>query len=170
MMRILHATSVYTPNTLSIPINDNGRPTFQLDRMAPANGFAHEDAHEAMADVEATIHLARLVKDRAPEVWRSMMRVTRKRDAVDLLREHQVLTHSTIYRGQAHSRPVTYCGSNPNYDAELAAFDLFNPPGDYLELSVEYLIGVLNRRPPVIRTVRANTNRSSFRRTKCPMA
>ncbi len=85
MMRILHATSVYAPNTLSVPISDSGRPTFRLDRIAPANGFAHEDAHEAMADVEATIHMARLLRDRAPDVWRSMMRVARKKDAVDLL-------------------------------------------------------------------------------------
>ncbi len=156
MMRILHATSVYAPNTLSVPISDSGRPTFRLDRIAPANGFAHEDAHEAMADVEATIHMARLVRDRAPDVWRSMMRVARKKDAIDLLKGHPVVANSAVYRGQAHSWPVTYCGSNPNYDAELAAFDLSNPPEDYLELSVEELVNVLNRRPPVIRTVRAN--------------
>jgi len=35
-----------------------------LDTLAPANGFAHENAHDALADVEATIYMARLIRDR----------------------------------------------------------------------------------------------------------
>jgi len=45
-----------------------------LDKLAPANSYNHDQAHEAMADVEATIYMARLARDRVPEIWQAMDR------------------------------------------------------------------------------------------------
>jgi hypothetical protein len=44
----------------SSPLSAKGKPTLRLDTLASANGFAHEIAHGALADVEATIYIARL--------------------------------------------------------------------------------------------------------------
>jgi exodeoxyribonuclease-1 len=38
VLRMVHAASVYAPNTLSVPIGDNGRQIFRLDQLSPANG------------------------------------------------------------------------------------------------------------------------------------
>jgi exodeoxyribonuclease-1 len=35
--------------------NEEGKPIFKLDQLAPANGIKHNDAHDALADVRATI-------------------------------------------------------------------------------------------------------------------
>ena len=67
-MRIMHAVSIYQPNTISVPTDAKGKETFRLPQLAPANGHNHDHAHEAMADVEATIYLAQLAKDRAPDI------------------------------------------------------------------------------------------------------
>lgn len=50
-----------------MPISAKGKPTLRLDTLAPANGFAHESAQDALADVEATIHMARLIRDRVTD-------------------------------------------------------------------------------------------------------
>ena len=50
-MRVAHAVSVYAPDSISVPINDSGKQTFRLELLAPANGYNHDEAHEAMADV-----------------------------------------------------------------------------------------------------------------------
>jgi hypothetical protein len=31
--------------------NEEGKPIFKLDQLAPANGIKHNDAHDALADV-----------------------------------------------------------------------------------------------------------------------
>ena len=71
VMVLAQALSALKPDTLHVPLNDKGKPTFKLDRLAPANGFAHDNAHDALADVEATIHICRLIRDRAPSEWRN---------------------------------------------------------------------------------------------------
>ena len=62
------------PNAVDFPLNEKGNKSFKLDRMAPANGFDHQNAHEAMSDVEATIFMCRLVKNNAPEIWENFRR------------------------------------------------------------------------------------------------
>lgn len=63
MLRIAHAVAVYAPNAIAIPLGDAGQQVFRLDRLSPANGFDHAKAHDAMGDVDATIHLAKLVRE-----------------------------------------------------------------------------------------------------------
>ena len=60
VMRLVQATVALAPNSIAVPMNSDGKPTLKLDTLAPANGFAHENAHDAMADVEATICMANL--------------------------------------------------------------------------------------------------------------
>ena len=64
-LAVLRAASFLEPAVLTVPAGEKGRPTFSLDRLAPANGFAHEAAHDAMGDTEATLYLCRLVRERA---------------------------------------------------------------------------------------------------------
>jgi hypothetical protein len=39
---------------------------FKLDQLAPANGIKHNDAHDALADVRATIAIAKIIKQTQP--------------------------------------------------------------------------------------------------------
>ena len=62
LMRVFYAASVYGGNTMKVPLEKNGRPIYKLDQVAPANGYVPQVQHEAMADVEATLFLARHIK------------------------------------------------------------------------------------------------------------
>jgi exodeoxyribonuclease I len=157
LMRIVHAASVYAPNVLAIPINENGRRTFRLDGLAPANGFAHDDAHEAISDVEATIHLSRLIRDYAPEVWDTMIGLTRKQGVVRFVEDHEVFAFSTVSGNRSNTWLVTGCGVNPAYDAENATFDLSFPPEEYIGLTVEELANAMGRKTTAFHTFRSNS-------------
>jgi exodeoxyribonuclease I len=45
-----------------------GLPVYKLERLTEANGIDHGRAHDALADVRATVALARLIRDRQPAV------------------------------------------------------------------------------------------------------
>ncbi len=156
VMRVSHAVHTYSPDSISIPINDEGKQTFRLDQLAPANGYNHDQAHEAMADVEATIHMARLARDRAPEVWQAMARSVTKNAVKQQVTSENMLSLTEYYFGRVYSWLVTYCGENSEYDGQLAVFDLYHDPDEFRHLSVEQLVSVLNRNPKVIRSLRAN--------------
>ena len=78
VIRLAHAASLYSPEAITIPTNRSGRQVLQLGPLAAANQYSHHDAHEALADVLATLHLARLIRNRAPDVWQAMDRATTK--------------------------------------------------------------------------------------------
>ena len=170
MLRIAHAVAAYAPNAIAIPLGDSGQQVFKLDQLSPANGFDHENAHDAMGDVEATIHLAKLIRDRAPEVWGRMMQLSRKQDTEDILKEEEILCLTQYFRGRAHNRYVTECGANPTYGASRAVFDLNQDPEPYLDMKIEELVHEMNKSPAVIRAVRTNAQPILMQYTEAPGA
>jgi exodeoxyribonuclease-1 len=130
--------------------------TRRLDAIAPANGFNRHNAHDALGDVEATIFMAQLVKQRAPEVWDALMPLASKLAVVQRALSGQILSLTEFYNGKPYSLAVVGCGQNPQYDAQLGVFDLKYDPDEYVNLPVEGLIEVMNSCKKAIRCIRAN--------------
>jgi exodeoxyribonuclease-1 len=78
ILNLVNASTVVTPTVLTIPIAPSGKPTRKLDALAPANGYAHANAHDALADVEATIFLAKVIRAAAPAVCEEFIRLRSK--------------------------------------------------------------------------------------------
>lgn len=57
------------PDEIEWPRNEEGRVSFRLELLSAANGIEHEDAHDALSDVLATIELARILKQRKPRLY-----------------------------------------------------------------------------------------------------
>lgn len=154
--RLVLAASVHAPEVLEIPLGTNGKPSRKLDAIAPANGFDHANAHDALADVEATIFVANLVKNDAPDLWSAMMDMTTKAGVVQRLRDGHPVVQTEVFGQKAHNRLVIGFATNPDYDAEVGVFDLSFDPEPYLDLSVDELVDVLKANPRPLRIVRAN--------------
>jgi exodeoxyribonuclease I len=163
-LRLVQAASVYAPDSIIVPITDSGRPTLKLDALAPANGFNHANAHDALGDVEATIFIARLVKERAPEVWGALMPLVAKPAVIERTLSGEILSLTEYFMGRPYSWLVVGCGQNPEYAAQLGVFDLRYDPTDCLNMSVEQLIAVMNGRPKAIRCIKANAQPILFSR------
>lgn len=65
MVRLVYALR---PGGIEWPVVD-GKPRFKLELLTQANGISHGAAHDAYSDVEATINLARLIKDKKPALY-----------------------------------------------------------------------------------------------------
>ena len=89
-LRIVQAVNVFRPGVLSVPTAENGLPTFKLNRLAPANGHDHVAAHDAMGDVEATIHICRIIAERAGDQWSNFVRFAQKAAVLDFTEQEEV--------------------------------------------------------------------------------
>lgn len=158
ILKLVDSAIVFAPNSITVPLNQKGRATRRLDTIAPANGLIHDNAHDALADVEATIYMAKLVRSRQPELWEAMMATSAKDSAIEVLRSHEALALVESRYGRQSVIPVTWCGQNPTYGAQVAAFDLRHDPADFLSLSVEHLIAVMRAPKNPFRIVQANSN------------
>ena len=104
-MRMVQCVKLFVATvSLNIPAGDDRRPSYKLDRLAPANGFKHSNAHDAMGDVEATVHLCRLLAARADSYWSEMVRFAQKRAALDFVEnEDRFLLHRDLLSEMLHS-------------------------------------------------------------------
>ena len=158
ILKLVDSAIVFAPDSITVPLNQKGRPTRRLDAIAPANGFSHDNAHDALADVEATIYMANLVRSRQPELWDAMMATSAKDSAIEVLRAHEALALVESRYGRQSVIPVAWCGQNPTYGAQVATFDLRHDPSNFLNSSVEDLIAAMRAPKSPFRVVQANSN------------
>ncbi|WP_170364508.1 exonuclease domain-containing protein [Ruegeria arenilitoris] len=156
VLRLAQATAALAPNAITVPINHNERPTLKLDMLAPANGFAHENAHDALADVEATIYMARLIRDRAPAVWASLMPLVDKSEVQTRVLSGQPLCLVEYHMGRPTVLPVVGCGQSPDNPTMLGVFDLTKDPEPLLQLDVDGLMKAMQGPDRAIRIVTSN--------------
>ena len=131
------------PDTLHWPKKDNGAPSFRLEELTACNGIGHQDAHDALSDVHATIALARLIKERQPKVYEHYWKLRRKAfvsQQIDIPNKKPFLHVSSRFpavRGcAAIMAPLVQLKSNPN---AFIAFDLEADPHALLGQTTEEL-------------------------------
>jgi len=69
LLDVMRACYALRPEGINWPENDDGMPSFRLEHLTKANGVEHENAHDAMSDVYATIAMAKLVKQQQPKLY-----------------------------------------------------------------------------------------------------
>ncbi|VTP13040.1 Exodeoxyribonuclease I [Phytobacter ursingii] len=69
LLDVMRACYALRPDGINWPENDDGLPSFRLEHLTKANGIEHSNAHDAMADVYATIAMAQLVKTHQPRLF-----------------------------------------------------------------------------------------------------
>lgn len=62
------AVAIY-PDILKLGVKADGSKSYRLEDLSKANGIVHESAHDALSDVRATIGIAKIIKDKAPELF-----------------------------------------------------------------------------------------------------
>ena len=156
VMRAVQAATLHVPNAIAVPLASNGQPAFKLDQVAPVNGYAHESAHGALDDVRATIHLARLLAERAPDIWSVFMRFSNKAAVIDYLLEESIVAFSDFYFGKPYSCHVTLIGENAANSSEQYVFNLGVDPDELERLSDTALASRLATQPKPLHIVRSN--------------
>lgn len=104
------------------------RPSFRLEDLSAANEIAHEDAHDALSDVHATIELARRLRKAQPRLfdWALQMRdKARTRALVNpAARTPLVHTSGRIPASRGCTTLVLPIVAHPDNDKAVIVFDL----------------------------------------------
>ncbi len=156
VLRLVRASTIFAPDAIKIPTDLTGRPVFKLDQVAPANGFDHADAHDALCDVRATIHLCRSIRKNAPQVWSNAMRFSQKASVIDYVTAERMFGWSEFYFGNPYAWVVTPIGRHAEIKGYFYVYDLQVDPETLAGLSIEKLTSRLARSPKPIRQLKAN--------------
>ncbi|UYU30704.1 exodeoxyribonuclease I [Siccibacter colletis] len=85
LLDVMRACYALRPNGIVWPENDDGLPSFRLEHLTKANGIEHANAHDAMADVYATIAMAQLVRTRQPKLFDYLYSFRHKQKLITLI-------------------------------------------------------------------------------------
>ena len=122
---------------------DADRPSFRLEELTVANGIAHEQAHDALSDVYATIAIARLIKDKQPRLYNFLYRLRRKKEVlkhIDLKGMTPILHTSGMYGSDnGNTRLVVPVAAHPSNSNSNIVFDLAQDPALLLDLGTKTL-------------------------------
>ncbi len=135
-IRLAHALR---PEGIEWPRREDGAPSFRLEQLCAANSIDHQGAHDALADVRATIALARLLKRRQPRLFDYALSLRSKERVAELLDKGEPVLHvSARYPAELGCiAPVLPVARHPGNDNGVVCFDLRNDPGPLLELGAE---------------------------------
>lgn len=156
ILKIAQAASVLVPDAIIVPIGDKGKPTFKLDRLAPANGFDHSNAHDALADVEATIHVCRLIRDKAPGLWADALRLSEKVSAAAFLHSEPCFILTESFYSLPCQFALTKIGHEPGNSGTMLAFNVAIDFDHLRIMTDEDLAARLARSPKPVRRIRTN--------------
>lgn len=157
IMKVVYAVWLKAPDILKWPAGDNGKVIFKLDQLAPANGFTNHDAHDALGDVEATIHIARLIQDNAPSVWSQALECRDKHYVSERLITGVPLALVERFGGPPRELIGCFCGFNEGSANRAGFFNLESAdPADYLDADDDVLDEAVGKRPIVVRSLATN--------------
>ncbi|MFD1805706.1 exodeoxyribonuclease I [Pasteurella oralis] len=69
LLDLVRACYALRPDGINWAYDDEGMPSFRLEKLTKVNGIEHSNAHDAMADVYATIAMAKLIKQKQPKLF-----------------------------------------------------------------------------------------------------
>ncbi len=141
---LLRATYALRPGGIEWPKNDDGLPSFRLELLTAANGIGHEQAHDALSDVYATIAMAKLVKQKSAKIFDYYFAL-RDKNAVKALidvKNRKPLVHVSGMFGSARNNislvlPMVWHPVNSN---AVVVVDLARDISPLLELTAEQIV------------------------------
>jgi exodeoxyribonuclease-1 len=129
------------PESLSWPQSEEGAISFKLTQLSQANGLLHENAHDALSDVRATLDLARLIKKAQPKFFDFCLNLRKKdfvRTQLSLNVKRPLLHVSGMYGIERSCLAIVWpLAEHPTNKNEIIVWDLATDPTILLDLDAK---------------------------------
>ncbi len=138
---MLRLCAAVRPEGINWPIDNNGNISFRLEKLTEANSISHANAHDALADVLATIAMAELVKQHQPRLYDYIYQLRSKTQVdalLDIVNKKPVVHVSSMYpSSQGCLALVSPLCQHPDDKNGVIVYDLREDPSTWVNLSSE---------------------------------
>ena len=143
VLRLAHALR---PEGIEWPRRVDGQVSFRLEDLCTANGIEHTDAHDALSDIQATIAMAKCLREAQPKLYNYCFHSRFKKKVDELLKpalltpgQQQPLVHVSGMFGAERGNlgvvmPLLRDPVNRN---AVHVYDLCEDPAPWLALSAD---------------------------------
>ncbi len=151
---LIRMTRSLRPDGISWPRKEDGTSSTKLTDLTSANGLIHESAHDALSDVQATIAVAQLIKQKQSKLFDFLLQLRIKNKLIEFLKEHQTFVYSSRKYSLDHlnTTVVFLLDIDLENSAMAYVFDLRHDPKEFLDKSPEELNELWNYNPELKRS------------------
>jgi exodeoxyribonuclease-1 len=141
MLDVVRMTRALRPDGIEWPFNEQGKATNKLELLTKLNGVSHENAHDALNDVHATIAVARLIRDKQPKLFKYLLDCRHKKEVEKLVCEQGKPFVYSCGRYPAENQKTTIAikVADASRPGACLVYDLRHDPAEFLGMSPEQL-------------------------------
>jgi exodeoxyribonuclease-1 len=148
LLDVVRMTRALRPDGIEWPFDSNGKPSNRLEFLTDANKISHDNAHDALADVQASIALARLIHNKQPKLFNYLLKMRHKKEVAALVLEDKPFVYTSgKYPSEFEKTTVVgLLAEHPGQKGGALVFDLRYDPSAFVDLSPEELAEAMRRR------------------------
>jgi exodeoxyribonuclease I len=139
LLDVVRMTRALRPEGITWP-SVQGVATNRLELLTKVNGIAHHNAHDALADVEACIAVAKLIQEKQPKLFDWLLKLRDKKTVRELVMSGQPFVYSSgKYPSEFEKTTVAMLlAEHPKKQGALV-YDLRVDPTEFLSMNPEQL-------------------------------
>ena len=141
LLDVVRLTRALRPEGINWPLDAKGEPSNRLELITSANGIAHENAHDALADVTALIAVTKLIKQKQPQLYDYLLKMRDKKVVQQLVNvddKKPFVYASGRYDKEFAKTTVTF-PLTTSRNGGVVVYDLRYDPMPFVGLSAEEL-------------------------------
>lgn len=143
LLDVVRMTRALRPQGIEWPFDIHGKPTNRLELLAALNKLNHEQAHDALSDVMATIEVARLIRNKQSKLFDYLFSMRDKKKVAELVSKGEPFVYTSGKYASEFDKTtvaVKICDHPKNGgNGSALVFDLRHDPAEWVKLTPEQL-------------------------------
>ena len=134
ILDVVRLTRALRPEGIEWPFTEDGKPTNRLELITKLNGISHEHAHDALADVYATIAVAKLIREKQPKLFEYLLKMRDKKEIRKLvnLDEKRPFVYASGRYSNEYNKTTVAVPLTAGRNGNVLVYDLRYSLGDVL--------------------------------------
>lgn len=141
LLDVVRMTRALRPAGMQWPFDVHGKPTNRLELLTALNKLEHEHAHDALSDVEATIAVARLIRNKQTKLFDYLLSMRDKKKVAELVEKPEPFVYTSGKYPSEYEKTtvaVQVC-PHPARAGTIFVYDLRHDPAAWLDKTPEQL-------------------------------
>lgn len=141
LLDVVRLTRALRPEGINWPLDVKGEPSNRLELITSANGIAHENAHDALADVTALIAVTKLIKQKQPQLYDYLLKMRDKKVVQQLVNvdDKKPFVYASGRYDKEFAKTTVAFPLTTSLNGGVVVYDLRYDPTPFVGLSVEEL-------------------------------
>ena len=141
LLDVVRLTRALRPEGINWPLDDKGEPSNRLELITSANGIAHKNAHDALADVTALIAVTKLIKQKQPQLYDYLLKMRDKKVVQQLVNvdDKKPFVYASGRYDKEFAKTTVAFPLTTSRNGGVVVYDLRYDPTPFVGLSVEEL-------------------------------